>query len=217
MKKTLFIILAIGLIKVNAQNLDSLIKNTHLFVKMGVTQNNLYQNDLFNQSLTGLEMGASLQTRLKPNVYVEIGLNYTRKGGAREVIYYNAVNEKILSYTENLYLHYVNLPLIVNYYSKINKNLHLFVGGGAFVAYQFSAWVNPQHYYLTHEQGVNYNNWDVGGVLNATISYKKVGIYTQYQIGTLNISNITGGVNNTWVLGLAYRLRVIGKDTNHRQ
>ncbi len=207
MKKLLIITLSIGFLNAQAQKLDSLTKNTHLFVKMGVTQNNLYQNDLFNQSLTGLEMGASLQTKLKPNLYAEVGLSYIRKGGAREVIYYNAVNEKILSYTENLYLHYVNLPLIVNYHSKINKNLHLFVGGGAFVAYQFSAWVNPQHYYLTHEQGIEYNNWDVGGVLNAMISYKKVGIYTQYQIGTLNISNNTGGLNNTWVFGVAYRLK----------
>ncbi len=207
MKKLLIITLSIGFLNAQAQKLDSLTKNTHLFVKMGVTQNNLYQNDLFNQSLTGLEMGASLQTKLKPNLYAEVGLSYIRKGGAREVIYYNAVNEKILSYTENLYLHYVNLPLIVNYHSKINKNLDLFVGGGAFVAYQFSAWVNPQHYYLTHEQGIEYNNWDVGGVLNAMISYKKVGIYTQYQIGTLNISNNTGGLNNTWVFGVAYRLK----------
>ena len=207
MKKLLFITLSIGFLNAQAQNIDSLTKNTHLFVKMGVTQNNLYQNDLFTQSLTGLEMGASLQSKLKPNLYAEIGLNYIRKGGAREVIYYNAVNEKILSYTENLYLHYVNLPLIINYHSKINKNLHLFVGGGAFVAYQFSAWVNPQHYYLTHEQRVNYNNWDMGGLLNATVSYKKVGIYSQYQIGTLKISNNTGGLNNTWVLGLAYSLK----------
>jgi hypothetical protein len=207
MKKLLFITLSIGFLNAQAQKLDSLTKNTHLFVKMGVTQNNLHQNDLFNQSLTGLEMGASLQTKLKPNVYAEIGLSYIRKGGAREVIYYNTVNEKILSYTENVYLHYVQLPVVLNYNHHFSGPTHLLLGAGAYGGYLFSAFTNPQHYYLSHEQEHQYNNWDMGGILSATICYKKWALYGQYQTGILNVSNNTGGLNNTWVFGLAYRLK----------
>ncbi len=205
--KPLFILSCFIAMQAQAQKLDSLFKNTHLFVKMGVTQNNLSNNSIFNQALTGLEMGTHLQTKWNAKFYTHVGLSYVRKGSAREVIYTNAVGEKVLSYTENVYLHYVQLPVVLNYNHQFSGPTNILLGAGAYGGYLFSAFTNPQHYYLSHEQEHKYNNLDMGGILSATICYKKWALYGQYQTGILNISNNTGGLNNTWVIGLAYRLK----------
>ena len=206
MKKILFLLFSISMLQANAQKLDSLFKNTQLFVKLGVTQNNLYNHSLFNQQLVGLEMGAYLQTKWSEKFYTHVGLSYVRKGSAREVIYYNFVGEKVLSYTENVYLHYVQLPVVFNYKHTFSGANYVMLGAGAYGAYLFSAWVNPQHEYLNHEQAKGYNNWDMGGVLNITYGYKKLAIYGQYQSGILNVSN-DGGLNNTYLLGIAYQIK----------
>ena len=206
MKKLFLLLFGIGLLQAKAQKQDSLFKNTQLFVKLGVTQNNLFNNSLFEQSLVGLEMGAHLQTKWSTQFYTQIGLSYVRKGSAREKIYTNAVGEPILSYTENLYLHYVQLPVVFNYKYSMSNRSYLLVGAGAYGGYLFSAWVNPQHVFLNHEQGVGYNNWDMGGILNITYGYKKLAVYVQYQSGILNVSN-EGGLNNTYLLGIAYRIK----------
>lgn len=207
MKKTLFIIFAIGLIKANAQSLDSITKNTQLFVKLGVSQNNLSNNGLFSQALTGLEMGGHLQTKWHAKFYTHVGLSYVRKGSAREVIYTNMVGEKILSYTENVYLHYVQLPVVLNYHHQFSGPTYLLLGAGAYGGYLFSAFTNPQHYYLNHEQAPQYNNWDMGGILSATLGYKKWALYGQYQTGVMNVSKTYGGQNNSFLLGVAFRIK----------
>ncbi|MFZ4797100.1 MAG: outer membrane beta-barrel protein [Bacteroidia bacterium] len=206
MKKILFLLFSITMLQANAQKQDSLFKNTQLFVKLGVTQNNLFNNSLFEQSLVGLEMGAHLQTKWSNQFYTQVGLSYVRKGSAREIIYTNAVGEPILSYTENLYLHYVQLPVVFNYKHTFSGPSYLLVGAGAYSGYLFSAWVNPQHVYLNHEQAVGYNNWDMGGIINITYGYKKLSVYGQYQSGILNVSS-DGGLNNTYLLGIAYRIK----------
>lgn len=194
------------MLQVRAQKLQSIYQNTQLFVKLGVTQNNLFNHPLFSQSLFGLEMGAHLQTKWNDKFYTQVGLSYVRKGSAREIIYTNAVGEPILSYTENLYLHYVQLPVVFNYKHTFSVASYLLAGAGAYGAYLFSAWVNPQHVYLNHEQAVGYNNWDMGGILNITYGYKKLAVYGQYQSGILNVSN-EGGLNNTYLLGIAYQIK----------
>ena len=206
MKKLFLLLFGIGLLQANAQKLDSLLKNTQLFVKLGVTQNNLFNNSLFEQQLVGLEMGAHLQTKWITQFYTQVGLSYVRKGSAREVIYTNAVGEPILSYTENLYLHYVQLPVVFNYKQTFSGHSYLLAGACAYGGYLFSAWGNPQHVYLNHEQAVGYNNWDMGGILNTTYVYKKLAVYGQYQSGILNVSN-EGGLNNSYLLGIAYRIK----------
>lgn len=206
MKKVFLFLFGFSLVQVHAQKLDSIFKNTQLFVKLGVTQNNLFNNSLFGQSLVGLEMGANIQTNWSNQFNTQIGLSYVRKGSAREVVYTNSVGEKILSYTENLYLHYVQLPVVFNYKHTFSGPSYLLMGAGAYTSYLFSAWVNPQHVYLNHEQGVNYNNWDMGGIINIAFGYKKLAVYGQYQSGILNVSN-EGGLNNTYLLGIAYRIK----------
>jgi hypothetical protein len=206
MKKLYLFLFGISMLQVRAQKLQSIYQNTQLFVKLGVTQNNLFNHPLFNQQLVGLEMGAQLQTKWSEKFYTQVGLSYVRKGSAREVIYNNLVGEKVLSYTENVYLHYVQLPLIFNYKHTFSGPSYLLAGAGAYGAYLFSAWVNPQHEYLNHEQAKGYNNWDMGGILNITYGYKKLAVYGQYQSGILNVSN-EGGLNNSYLLGIAYRIK----------
>jgi len=127
-------------------------------------------------------------------------------GSAREVSYYNLANEFLLSYTENLYLHYAQIPVSVSYNKALKNDLNVSVVAGVFGAYLFSAWVNPQHYYLTHEQGSNYNKTDVGFHLNASIGYKGRAIYTKVQKGFMEVSDL-GGTNNVITLGLAYKFK----------
>jgi hypothetical protein len=207
MKKALLLILTISISQANAQKLDSIWRSTQLFVKLGITQNNLSNNSLFNQSITGLEMGAQLQSKWSNTFYTQIGLSYVRKGSAREVTYYNMVNEKLLSYTENVYLHYAQLPIVLNYKHTFSGASYLMVGAGAYGAYLFSAWVNPQHYYLNHEQEPEYNRLDLGGILSTTFGYKKWAVYAQYQTGVMNVSKNNGGLNNSFLFGLAYRIK----------
>jgi hypothetical protein len=207
MKKTLFILLTICCIQAQAQKFDSLTKNTQLFVKLGVSQNNLSNNGLFSQPLIGLEMGAHLQTNWSPRFCTQIGLSYVRKGSAREVIYTNMVGEKVLSYTENVYLHYVQLPVVLNYKHHFSGPTHLLFGAGAYGGYLFSAFVNPQHYYLNHEQAPQYNNWDMGGILSATLGYKKWALYGQYQKGVSNVSKTYGGQNSSYLIGIAFKIK----------
>lgn len=208
MKKVVFsFLLGLFFFQTLAFSTDSLGHRSKLFVNIGINQSTLFNNTLFTQSITGLEMGASVLTHWQNHWYSEIGLQYIRKGAAREVVYLNSVNDKVLSYTENVYLHYVQLPILLKRHAAINKKVSITLGLGIYNALLFSAWVNPQQQTLNHEQGKNYNTYDAGLIGSIGVLYKnRVGLQARYEQGLLNVSKNNSGINNTFALGFTFGL-----------
>jgi hypothetical protein len=101
----------------------------------------------------------------------------------------------------------VQLPVVLNYNHQFSGPTYLLLGAGAYGGYLFSAFVNPQHYYLNHEQAPQYNNWDMGGILSATLGYKKWALYGQYQKGVSNVSKTYGGQNSSYLIGIAFKIK----------
>ncbi|MES2726037.1 MAG: porin family protein [Bacteroidota bacterium] len=208
MKRVLYIVLfTLLIIEAKAAKMDSLTNNSKLFVTVGINQNTLLNNSLFTQPIVGMEAGANVLTHWQKGWHTEIGLQYIRKGSAREVVYTNSVNDKVGSYTENIYLHYIQLPIVIKKYIPVHKNVNMALGIGVYNALLFSAWVNPQHSYLNHEQAKNYNTYDFGLTGSFGVVYKnEIGIQIRYEQGLLNVSKNNGGINNTFALSLFFNL-----------
>lgn len=208
MKRIVYIVLfTLLMIETRAAKTDSLINNTKLFVTLGINQNMLLNNDLFTKSLVGMEAGISLLTNWQRGWHTDIGLQYIRKGSAREVVYTNSANDIVGSYTENIYLHYIQLPITVKKYIPVHKNVNMTLGIGVYNALLFSAWVNPQHSYLSYEQAKNYHTYDFGLTGSFGVVYKnEIGIQARYEQGLLNVSKTNGGINNTFALSLFFNI-----------
>ncbi|MES2655036.1 MAG: outer membrane beta-barrel protein [Bacteroidota bacterium] len=131
------IVLSLLIVNAKANKTDSLGHSSKLFVNIGINQSNLHNHDLYSQSIIGLEMGAQVLTHWQNNWYSEIGLQYIRKGSAREVDFVNIVNDKVGSYTENIYLHYVQLPILLKKHLAIHKNVSITLGAGIYNALLF--------------------------------------------------------------------------------
>ncbi len=209
MRKIFFsAVLSIIVFNVKANKTDSLGHSSKLFVNIGINQSTLFNNDLFNKSVFGLEMGASVLTHWQNHWYSEIGLQYIRKGASRDIDYVNIANNKLNSYTENVYLHYVQLPIVLKKYLPLKKkDTYLTLGIGVYNALLFSAWVNPQHIDLNHEQVKIYHTYDAGLIGSLGIIYKnKIGLQARYEQGLLNVSKANEGINNTFAVGLTFWL-----------
>jgi hypothetical protein len=47
----------------------------------------------------------------------------------------------------------------------------------------------------------------MGGILSATLGYKKWALYGQYQTGIMNVSRTYGGQNSSFLLGIAFKIK----------
>lgn len=207
MKKLLFIaITGIILLRAQAEETNGLGLRSKLFFNFGFNLSGFSNNNLYNKPLMGgPEMGAKIVTLQPWHCTSEIGLQYINKGAGRDVDFLNMANQKVGSYTENIYLHYVQLHLALKKKFVLTGNYSINLGVGVYNALLFSAWLNPQYANVSREQINSYNIYDAGLTGSLGIMYgENINLYARYEQGLLNVSKANGGINNTFAVGLAF-------------
>jgi len=170
----------------------------------------------YNNNLGGFATGLQFIRNQNKNLSIVTGIDYLRRGGSGQVNFHNVYNDIVGGYTQNLYLHYLSIPLMARFES--NGNKMRFVGGmGMYYALLLDAWVNPQDAALSHDITRRFYRNDFGLIGMAGIAWHinkqdKLNLLLRYQPGLLNMSDQTtslGGQNNSYgiEIGIIHNLQ----------
>lgn len=166
-------------------------------------------NSYYGTRIIGFSLG--LQYIWQCNTYTSIitGLDYQRKGGTQRINFFNIQNDVIGGYDQNLYLHYLSLPLLLRLQTKLGNKVSVSGSFGGYYAYLVKAWLNPQKINYDHDVSGQYNKSDVGIILSAGLAYhfsakQALELSIRNTTGFMNVSNSYSGTNQSNGLSLSY-------------
>jgi len=177
-------------------------------LRLELNQSNV-GNSFYGNANTGFSIGSIFLFNYNRFTSIVTGIDYQRKGGNGFVPFYNFIDEPIGGYSQNLYLHYASIPLLLKLESPSYKKLNVYCGFGGFYALLLDAWVNPQAKELSHEVIRNFNRNDLGIITSLGASLKlsklrKLSLEWRYTLCLTNVSDIYKTTNQSNGVSLGY-------------
>lgn len=137
----------------------------------GYNKTSLSDHPVYNQSIDAWSIGMGYVHQLNKYVGVQAELNYDLKGARGDITSYNSSGNKILSYSQNLQLHYVTVPVMARLNLGSGK-FKVIANAGFYYGFLAGAWVNPQTKDISHDVTSDFNRNDLGLAAGAGFLYQ---------------------------------------------